>query len=920
MKLFENCGKNTFRLFLYLIVGIPNILFANSELSYPLFEAGQVRPLALSPDGKKLFAVNTPDARLEIFAIEVKEKRGTRRVTLHKEASIPVGLEPVAVAAYDENRVWVVNHLSDSISIVKLDKKRGPYVEHTLLVGDEPRDIIFAGTNNDRAFITTAHRGQNHLLDPKLTTPGVGRADVWVYDAKNMRKQNNQPINIITLFTDTPRALAVSADGRKVYAAGFKTGNKTTAIHELLIPDGGEINGGLPNTRVDSSGEQQPETGLIVKYDGQHWVDELGREWDDKVNFNLPDKDVFVIDATSNPPQAVAGDSGYYSGVGTVLFNMIVNPKNGAVYVTNSDARNEKRFEGPGIFLGREHTVQGHFVENRISVLKENIVKARHLNKHIDYTTCCDSVPNEENALSVAQPLEMAITKDGKKLFVAGFGSQKIVIYETTALENDSFQPKLEDQIKLSGGGPSGIVINDKNNLLFVLTRFDNAIAVIDIESKTEITKSFLNNPEPDFVIEGRRFLYDASYTSSHGDSSCGSCHIFGDMDALAWDLGDPDSYTTTNPGPFEIPAIPGTIFDNPDFRALKGPMTTQSLRGLANHGPMHWRGDRTGGNDEPTAQPDSGAFNEELAFKKFNVAFEGLNGRHEILDDDEIQLFTDFVLQLTYPPNPIRNLDNSLTEEQLAGREIYFGPPSDIVRNCHGCHALDPEANAEFGVARPGYFGTDGDSSLDGFSQFFKIPHFRNMYQKVGMFGMPKTPSQTRVDIVAGDNEFMGDQIKGFGYSHNGSIDTPFRFFATNTFIQTESNPHGIPLVPEDTPNSEEINKVGNSMRRALEGFILAFDSNLAPIVGQQITVTFPTTPFQIERLSLLVQRAAAGECDLVASQGQQTFFYQQARSTETNKTITNMLTNTTEKRRRKSVPVTFLCAPPGMGAQLAM
>ena len=34
----------------------------------------------------------------------------------------------------------------------------------------------------------------------------------------------------------------------------------------------------------------------------------------------------------------------------------------------------------------------------------------------------------------------------------------------------------------------------------------------------------------------------------------------------------------------------------------MKGPMTTQTLRGMANHGPMHWRGDRTGGNvpDEP--------------------------------------------------------------------------------------------------------------------------------------------------------------------------------------------------------------------------------------------------------------------------------------------------------------------------------
>ena len=33
-------------------------------------------------------------------------------------ASVPVGMEPVAVAARTNDEVWVVNHLSDSISIV----------------------------------------------------------------------------------------------------------------------------------------------------------------------------------------------------------------------------------------------------------------------------------------------------------------------------------------------------------------------------------------------------------------------------------------------------------------------------------------------------------------------------------------------------------------------------------------------------------------------------------------------------------------------------------------------------------------------------------------------------------------------------------------------------------------------------------
>src|SRR5437773_8914817 len=78
--------------------------------SFVEFESGQVRPLALSPDGTRLFAVDTPDDRLEVFAV------GAGGLT--HGASIPVGLEPVAVAARTNGEVWVVNHLSDSVSVV----------------------------------------------------------------------------------------------------------------------------------------------------------------------------------------------------------------------------------------------------------------------------------------------------------------------------------------------------------------------------------------------------------------------------------------------------------------------------------------------------------------------------------------------------------------------------------------------------------------------------------------------------------------------------------------------------------------------------------------------------------------------------------------------------------------------------------
>lgn len=43
----------------------------------------------------------------------------------------------------------------------------------------------------------------------------------------------------------------------------------------------------------------------------------------------------------------------------------------------------------------------------------------------------------------------------------------------------------------------------------------------------------------------------------------------------------------------------------------------------------------------------------------------------------------------------------------------------------------------------------------------------------------------------------------------------------------------------------------------------MLAFDTNLAPIVGQQVTLTAATRQAVSPRIDLLIARADAGECD---------------------------------------------------------
>ena len=137
--------------------------------SYTAFESGQVRPLAMNSDHTRLYALNTPDGMLEVFDVS-----GELPELLH---SVPVGLEPVAIALRNDNEAWVVNTLSDNISVVDLSAEI-PHVTRTLYTGDEPQDIVFGGPNHNRAFVTTAHRGQHSPSDLDAMTPGTDRADV----------------------------------------------------------------------------------------------------------------------------------------------------------------------------------------------------------------------------------------------------------------------------------------------------------------------------------------------------------------------------------------------------------------------------------------------------------------------------------------------------------------------------------------------------------------------------------------------------------------------------------------------------------------------------------------------------------------------------------------------------------------------
>src|SRR5215813_4376870 len=172
-----------------------------AQATYVNFEGKQTSPIRLSSDGTRLFAVNTPDARLSVF--DVTQPSNPRLI-----AEIPVGVEPVSVNPRNNDEVWVVNEVSDSISIVSVSQRM---VVDTLYVKDEPGDVVFAG---GKAFVSAARKNM-----------------VAVFDVSTHNLVTN-----ITLFGENPRALAVSGDGTKVYAAFVLSGNHTTLVPATKAP------------------------------------------------------------------------------------------------------------------------------------------------------------------------------------------------------------------------------------------------------------------------------------------------------------------------------------------------------------------------------------------------------------------------------------------------------------------------------------------------------------------------------------------------------------------------------------------------------------------------------------------------------------------------------------------------------------
>ncbi|MBA63207.1 MAG: hypothetical protein CMJ76_12690 [Planctomycetaceae bacterium] len=563
-----------------------------AELSFANYESPQSHSLIISQDGGQLYAVNTPANLLTVYSLKQPDLPELLM-------EIPVGIEPISLAISHQNEVWVLNHISDSISVV--DLRRG-VVSATIQVGDRPGDIVFA-SQGQRAFVTS-----------------MSERCVYVIDT-----DSHKTVSKISIPGSNPRSLTVSQNGEKVWVAIHYSGNQTTVVGHEQAPAAPPVtNPSLPVA---------PRQGIIVST--------KDKRWQNQINVQLADYDVMEIDTERlNVTRS-------FTTVGTILFNLAQHPQSGDLWVANTEARNLVRFEP---------VLRGHVVDNRITIVntqEDGDSLVLDLNEGLNYSLLPNKAALET---SLAQPTDVIFNQTGSRAFVTSYGTDRIGILDQAGKVVGRIEIGDSPGVNLntrSKRGPRAMALHPLENNLYVLNRLSNSLSIVDLGQARQIEEIVMQDPTPEQIREGRGYLFDAKL-SGNGTVSCASCHIDGDRDGLAWDLGDPG----------------GELFKNGSSNPLhpmKGPLMTQTLRGLAGDRIFHWRADRPG-------------------LTSFNGTFPNLMGGIEISDED-MQLFADYMKSIRFGSNPL-----AVSAAAAQGEEI-FNARSDVASEgknkfrCVDCH-----------------------------------------------------------------------------------------------------------------------------------------------------------------------------------------------------------------------------------------
>lgn len=704
-----------------------------AQSTFANFESPHARSIAVSKTGERMFALNTPNHSLWVYSLEDPAKP-------LKMAEIPVGLEPVSLAVRSDNEVYVVNHLSDTVSVVDVDRQ---VVVDTFLVGKRPGDIILEGD-----------LGEDEVKWAVVTS--LAERSVWNFWllSREDRRFGVRPGRATpsSVESQEPRTLLASSTG-ELWVATFRSGNRTTVVsHQLAPPPPAPTNPEIPPA---------PPQGILV--------DAEDPAWQERHNIQLSDRDLIGLSEIS-PSTACRS-------LGTVLFNMAENPADGSLWIANTEARNQVRFEPQ---------LKGHVVDHRLTIVTprpgrfpvdQSVAGARFqplspespvvppeimdLNPGLDY----DRLPNPEALeTALAQPTDIVFDPHWDRAYVAAFGTDRIGVIQPSTRQVlsriDLGTPGAFTEPRMKRG-PRSLAIHPEGGYLYVLNRLSNSVSTVNLRRKEVAHETEMADPTPQAIREGRGYLFDAKL-SGNGTVSCTSCHIDADRDGLAWDLGDPGGQMFSNGS--AMPTHP-----------MKGPLLTQTLKGMAGERIFHWRADRPG-------------------LESFNGTFADLLGGEE-LDEDDLETFVQYMKSIRFGPNNRprsedpesvkgqRRSEQVKRGEQIFKNQLAIGREGQNRFRCIDCH------KNRSGSGSSGFTGLMGQST--------KVAHLRGLQER-SVF------------------DKSGTRVSGFGYGADGSKASLIDFLA----------------------DSHRFDGISNEEKIALREYLFAFPTETPSVVGMNVTV----------------------------------------------------------------------------------
>lgn len=220
--------------------------------------------------------------------------------------------------------------------------------------------------------------------------------------------------------------------------------------------------------------------------------------------------------------------------------------------------------------LARQITLHPHRPKAYLPHIRSSITRTIGEGSIFPYVTVLDrqgdrrkKIPMDSfiSVLVTSNPWEVAVTPDGKQLFVVFAGTDDMFACH---VEDDDYRELTpRDHVKL-GSNPRAVRVSPAGDRFYVYNALDFEVVAYDTETLRAVaTIAVCDNPLGDELLLGKRLFYSAQMPmASRRWISCSSCHPDGDPDGRTW--------------------------HNPE-----GLRNTQSLAGMAWTHPIHWSADR---------------------------------------------------------------------------------------------------------------------------------------------------------------------------------------------------------------------------------------------------------------------------------------------------------------------------------------